>query len=98
MNQFNERKQKWIINQRLKSLFKDEEIERKKSFNIRIEFEKFKIKYVSSVFETFKRKFYLKANLNTRDRKTSKRRKDVRISITSRKEALKETTTNQIIF
>ena len=98
LNQFNERKQKWIINQRLKSLFKDEETERKKSFNIKIEFEKSEIEHVSSVPETFKRKSYLKTNLNTRERKTLKRRKDVRTSATSRKQTLKKTTINQMIL
>ena len=98
LNQFNERKQKWIINQRLKSLFKDEKIEKKKSFNIKIEFKKSKIEHVSSVSETLKRKSYLKTNLNTKKRKTSERRKNIKTSVISRKQTLKKTTTNQMIL
>ena len=94
LNQFNKRKQKWIINQRLKSLFKNKKIEKKKSFNIKIEFKKFEIEHVNSVSETFKRKFYLKTNLNTRKRKTLKRKKNVKTFVTLRKQTLKETTIN----
>ena len=98
LDQFNERRQKWVINQRLKPLSKGEGTEGKKPSNIRTESGKPGTEHASSVPGTPKRGSYLKAGLDTRERRTPERRKGARTPATPRRQALEETTANQMIL